>query len=106
MLGVSEENLLSGKLYSANELFELGIVDIVVEDGKGEDAVYEYLKKQKRSINTYKSVRKAKRCYNAVTFDELAAIATIWVDANMKLGKKELRMMERLVKRQSAKINL
>ncbi len=100
---LADQMILSGKLYTASELFELGVVDILVEDGEGEQAVYDYLRKQKRSWNTYKSIRKAKRCCNTVTFEELTEIATIWVDANMKLGHKELRMMERLVKRQASK---
>jgi len=101
---LADQMILSGKLYTASELHELGVVDILVEDGKGEQAVYDYLRKQKRSWNTYKSIRKAKKCCNAVTFEELTKIATIWVDANMELGNKELRMMERLIKRQSSKV--
>ena len=101
---LADQMILSGKLYSASELHDLGVVDILVDDGKGEEAVYEYIKKQKRSINTYKSIRQVKRCLNPVTFEELSEIATIWVDANMQLSERNLRMMERLVKRQSAKV--
>jgi len=37
----AEKMILSGKLYSAQELFEMCIVDILAEDGHGEKAVYD-----------------------------------------------------------------
>ena len=103
---LADKMILGGKLYSAEELHEMGIVDILAEDGGGEKAVYDYIRKEQRSKNTYKAIRKAKRCCNPVTFEELTEIATIWVDANMQLGEKELRMMERLIARQSAKSSI
>jgi len=102
---LADKMILGGKLYTASELYEMGIVDILVEDGEGEQAVYDYIRKENRSRNTYKAIRRAKRCFNPVTFEELERIASIWVDANMKLRDKDIRMMERLVKRQSAKVN-
>jgi len=102
---VADKMILSGKVYSAEELHEMGIVDILVEDGCGEKAVADYLKKARRSKNTYQAMKKVKRCCNPVTFEELKEIAAIWVDANMQLGEKDLRMMERLISRQS-KVNI
>jgi len=99
----AKQMILSGKLYSAQEMFDLGVVDILVEDGEGEQAVYDYIKKENRARNGYQAFRKAARCCNPVTYEELEAITTVWVDAALQLSDKDLRMMERLVKRQSAK---
>ena len=101
----AERMVLGGKLYSAKEMFDLGVVDILVEDGEGEKAVYDYIKKENRQRNGRRAFRKAKRLNNPVTLDELMDGAKIWADTAMKLERKDLRMMERLVKRQSAKIN-
>ena len=38
-----------------------------------------------------------------MTYDELLRITTIWVDAALQLQRRDLRMMERLVARQSQK---
>ncbi len=100
----AEKMILGGKLYTAEEMYEAGIVDILVEDGNGQDAVYDYIKKENRAKNGFQAFRKAKRCCNPVTYEELEAITTIWVDAALQLRDKDLRMMERLVKRQSAKV--
>lgn len=102
----AEKMILDGKLYSAEEMFHLGIVDILVDDGEGESAVYEYLKKEKRARNGYQAFRQAKRHCNPVSYEELKQITTIWVDAALKLGAKDLRMMDRLISRQSAKVSV
>jgi len=99
----AEKMILSGKLYSAREMFEMGIVDILAEDGYGEKAVYDYLKKESRLHNGYSAVRHARRFCNPVTLQELENITAVWVDAALQLTVKDLRMMERLVKKQSAK---
>ena len=103
-LAQAEKMILSGKLYTASEMFELGIVDVLVDDGDGEQAVYDYLKKESRARNGYRAVRNARRFCNPVTFKELEQITTVWVDAALQLTSKDLRMMERLIKRQSAKV--
>ncbi|MDQ6977946.1 MAG: crotonase/enoyl-CoA hydratase family protein, partial [Ghiorsea sp.] len=100
----AKKMILSGKLYSAEEMYDLGIVDILVDDGQGVQAVYDYIKKENRTKNGIRSFRNATRCCNPITYEELKEITTIWVDAALKLTAKDLRMMDRLVKRQSAKV--
>jgi DSF synthase len=100
----AEKMILSGKLYTAEEMFEMGVVDILAEKGEGELALYRYIKAARKSPNTYKSMAKVKDMYNMVTYDELANIAAIWADAALNLTSKDLRMMRRLASRQSYKV--
>lgn len=99
----AERMILSGRLYSAEEMFEVGVVDVLVETGQGESAVYEYIKKEKRMRRGVHAFRQAKRFYNPLTLEELLAAGDVWVQAALSLDEKDLRMMERLVKRQTAK---
>jgi DSF synthase len=99
----AEKMILSGTLYTAEQLFEMGVVDILAEKGEGEVAVYRYIKSASRSSNTYKSMQKLKDICNHVTYKELTDIATVWADSALQLNSKDLRMMERLVRRQTAK---
>ena len=101
----AEKMVLGGKLYSAQEMFDLGVVNILAEDGEGEQAVYNYIKQENRQWNGRQAFKRAKRLHNPVTLVELLDTAKIWAEAAMNLEKKDLRMMERLVKRQSAKVN-
>ncbi len=100
----AERMILGGCLYSAEQLHEMGIVDILAEDGQGEQAVLDYIHRQERAENGYRAFRQARQYCNPVTYDELRDITIVWVDAALRLDGKNLRMMERLVKRQSAKL--
>jgi DSF synthase len=99
----AEEIILSGKLYTAEELYDLGVVDILTEPGKGEMAVYQYIKTANNKSNSYNAIRNVRDICSKVSYDELLEITKIWVESAIKLTKKDLRMMERLVMRQTAK---
>ena len=102
---LAEKMILGGKLYTAEEMYELGIVDLLAEDGEGEKAVLEFIKRKNRASNGYRAFQQAKRQCNPVTYEELKNIAVIWADAALNLTDKDLRMMERLVARQSLKVS-
>ncbi|BCO30145.1 enoyl-CoA hydratase [Thiohalobacter sp. COW1] len=101
--GRAEQMILSGQLYSAEELYEMGVVDILAEKGEGELAVLEYIKRADRAANGYRAMREVRDICNTLDYRELLAITTVWVEAALRLGKRDLRMMERLVSRQNAK---
>lgn len=96
----AEKMIMSGKLYSAEKLHELGVVDVLVEDGQGEEAVYDYVEKQARRSNGYIAVQKARQRFNPVTYQELIDITGIWVDAALQLSGKDLKVMDRFVRSQ------
>ena len=99
----AEKMILSGKLYSAEDLFDMGVIDILAEKGEGELALYKYIKKVNKSPNSYKAMAKVKDICNPVSYEELVAIANVWADAALNLTAKDLKMMTRLVKRQNIK---
>lgn len=101
----AEEIIMSGKLYSAEELFDMGVVDILAEKGEGELTVYRYIESANRKSNSHNAIRKVRDVCNRVPYQELLDITSIWVDSALKLTPKDLRMMERLVTRQNAKGN-
>ncbi len=99
----AEKMILSGTLFTSEQLFEMGVVDILAEKGEGEVEVYRYIGSASRANNTYKSMQKLKDICNQVTYKELSDIATVWADSALQLSPRDLRMMERLVRRQTAK---
>ena len=101
---IAERMIMSGKLYDAEELYELGLVDILAEKGEGELELYKYIKRVKRSPNSYKAMAKVKDLSNKTNYKELVDIANIWADTALQLTPKDLRMMERLVNRQNNKV--
>lgn len=97
---MAKEIILSGKLYLSEEFYEMGLIDVLVEKGEGERAVYEYIRKENRQRNGITALRAAARVVEHVRYDELVDIVNIWVTTALKLERKDLRMMERLVTRQ------
>jgi DSF synthase len=97
----AEKMIMSGRVYSAEKLYEMGLVDILAEKGEGEVAIYKYIQSTQRSKNTYRSMQQVKDICNQVSYDELINIGEVWADAALKLSDKDLRMMERLVRRQN-----
>jgi DSF synthase len=96
----AEKMILGGKMYSAEELYEAGLIDILAEDGKGVEAVNEYIRKQERRSNGFLALQKARHRFDPVTHQELMDITTVWVDAALKLNEKDLKVMDRFVRSQ------
>ncbi len=103
-MAAAERIILSGRLYSAEEMFDQGLVDVLAEEGAGRQAVYDYIGKEARQGNGVRAFRRARQHTNPVTEEELFAAADVWVEAAFSLEAKDLRMMERLVKRQTVRV--
>lgn len=96
----AERLILSGRTCSAEELYEMGVVDVLAENGEGEEAVNAYVKKQNRANNTYQAIHKVRDIYQPLNYDELLQIAKVWLDAAMRLSERDLRVMERIAQSQ------
>jgi DSF synthase len=96
----AEEMMLNGTIYSADELHELGVVDILVPKGEGVQAVTELIRRNQRISHARIAMNRVKSVRNPVTLSELMQITEVWVDTAMQLGEKSLRTMERLVRAQ------
>ncbi len=101
---VAEQMVRSGKIYTGEALFEMGVVDVLAENGEGEWALTQWVKKDYRSLNAYQAINKSKRSINPLTYQELHHITEIWVDAALRLDERNLKVMERLVRAQNAKV--
>ena len=99
----AERLILSGTMYSAEELFDMGIVDVLADPGEGAMAVYDYVKRENRARNGFRAVRGVRAHVHPITYRELLDITEMWVEAALRLEHRDLRMMERLVNRQSQK---
>lgn len=97
----AEALILSGQLYHAEELYEMGIVDILANKNGGETAVYKYIQSANRKANSHNAIRRVRDVCDQISYEELIEIAHIWVDFALKLSHKDLRMIERLVTRQT-----
>ncbi len=102
---VAEKMVRSGKIYTGEELYQMGVVDVLAEDGLGEYALNNWVKKNHRSLNSFQAINRAKQRVNTLTLEELYDITEIWVDAALRLDERNLKMMERLVRAQNSKVS-
>jgi DSF synthase len=96
----AEEVIMSGEVFSARQMHELGVIDELAEDEVGLATVNAMIKTRQRRRNSYRAMAQAKREFQPVTHDEMVSIVGVWVDAAMRLETRDLRMMARLVKAQ------
>ena len=96
-----EEILTSGRIYSAEQMQELGVIDRVVEDGQGEVEVGALIKQRARMRNGLYGIAAARRRVQKIDLAELVDIVEIWVDCALRLNTRDLKLMQRLVSRQS-----
>lgn len=99
-----ERMIMSGRIYTAEELHEMGLVDVLAEPGKAGEALAQFIRRDRKTCHTRRGIRRMRDRVNPVMREELEDVAEIWVDAAMSLPEKDLKMMERLVRAQDRKL--
>lgn len=97
---LAERIILSGQTYSASELYDMGVIDVLAEDGQGVQATEDYLNSHNQSHNTIRSIKKIRQIVHPVTKKHLYDIVDIWIEAAMDLSVKDLAKMDRLLQLQ------
>lgn len=97
----ARQMITSGRLYDAEELLQMGLVDLVVPSGEGPAAVREYLARNQRRHNVLQALSDVYRRCQPVTRDELIGVTDIWVETALRLDEADLRRMERLATAQT-----
>lgn len=101
---LAEQLVLSGRIATAAELHELGVIDVLAKDGEGEAAAYNWIRKNQKRRNGTQAVFAARQHVQPINREELDAIADVWVDAALRLEDKDLRMMARIVRSQQRRM--
>jgi DSF synthase len=100
---VASEMILSGRLYSAEELQYRRLVDLVVDDGQGESAVERVVQEVEPRLRGTLAALRAQRLAAPVRYESLLAIVDQWAESAMTLTDRDLRLMERLARAQVRK---
>jgi DSF synthase len=97
---VTEELITSGTIYTARQLYDLGVVDVIAPTGTGEAAVESYVRKHARAANGRRGIEAIAREMNPLKHEELVRVVELWADAALRLSERDLRMMDRIVRAQ------
>lgn len=98
---LAEQLITSGRLYSAEEMHAMGVVDMVVADGEGEAGVSSFISSRQRTQVGHFGLAAARRRVHGIDFAELMDVVEIWVDCALRLNLRDLKLMHRLVSRQN-----
>jgi len=97
---LAKRMIASGKVYTAEELYEMGVVDVLAPDGGGREAVYDCVQHQRSRSAGFHGLEQIVDQFNPLSYKELMDVVTVWVDTAMQLSAKNLRLMEYLVSAQ------
>ncbi len=100
---VANEMILSGRLYTADRLLELGLVDVVVNDGSGEAAIEQTLRSVHPRLGGTLAALQARSAAAPITYDGLLSIVDRWAANSLNLSERDLKLMERLARAQIRK---
>jgi DSF synthase len=100
----AERMILSGKIYTAEEMFDMGLVDILAEDGEGEKTVQDYIASNLKRHGTLKALHDVRRRVGGLDLQELLDVTERWVDEAMNMDESSLKRMERLRSAQARRV--
>ena len=100
---VANEMILSGRLYTAEQLYRRGLVDLVVEDGEGEAAIDHVVRSVDPRLRGTLAALQAQRHAAPITYESLISIVDQWAETALTLTDRDLRLMERLARAQARK---
>ena len=101
---VANEMILSGRLYSADELLSRRVIDVVAEDGQGEVALERAVREVDPRLRGRVAALRAQRLAAPIHYETLLAIVDQWAESALGLTDRDLRLMERLARAQARKV--
>lgn len=91
--GMARRLMMDNRVYTAAELYELGVVDVLAPDGGGKAAVTDYIKRHSNTVPGLHGFQAAMDRALPISYDELLDVVELWVDAALQLSGKNRRLM-------------
>ena len=102
--GVANDMILSGQIYSADQLHRAGLVDLVVEDGAGEATLNKVVRTVNPRLRGVLAALQARRLAAPIAYESLQSVVELWAVSALRLTDRDLRLMERLARAQVRKV--
>ena len=98
---MADRMILSNETWSAERMFDLGIVHALAEPGDGIAEVRRFMKQADRRFAGMLGARRAMREAAPIPLDELRHIVGHWADAALQLRDQDIKLMQRLASAQT-----
>ena len=93
--------IVSNETYSAEQMYEMGLVHQLAEPGEGLDACRRFIDKSTRRHAGLVNSRRAMKLTRPIPLEELKRIVDLWAEAALQLSEQDLKVMNRLAAAQS-----
>jgi DSF synthase len=100
----AEKLILSADVHKAEDLFDMGVVDILAEPGEGREAARRFISENMRRQPVLHALNRVRRRVAPLTLSELRDVTDIWVESVMALGEADLRKMSLLMAAQTRRM--
>jgi len=90
---IAHRIIIDHRIYTATELYEMGVVDILAPDSEGRAAVNDYMQRYVSLAPGYHGFQAAVDRVNPVDYEELQDVVEIWVKTALQLSEKNRRLM-------------
>jgi len=97
---LADRMVLSNETYTAEDMYELGIVHQLAEPGQGVEAVKDFIAKSTRRHAGLVNARAAMRISSPIEMQEFYRIVDLWADTALQLREQDLKLMQRLANAQ------
>lgn len=98
---LADRMIVSNETYSAEQMYELGLVHKLAEPGEGLATVRDFMARSDRRHAGLVGACRARRTTAPIELTELYRIVEHWVDAALQLSEMDLKLMHRLASAQS-----
>jgi len=85
--------IMDNRVYTGEELYEMGVVDVLAPDGEGRAVVRDYMRRHAALAPGLHGFQAAVDRVLPVSYGELSDIVDHWVDAALQLSDKNRRLM-------------
>ena len=99
----AQRMMTNGKIYSAMELKEMGVIDEICEKGTGEAAVEKFISRHAKHQTARLMVQRSRSRMLPLNYEELLTVVDEWVETAKQLSVDDLRVMEMLALMQTGR---
>ncbi len=98
---MAEKLIFSNETYTAEQMYDLGLVHRLAERGEGLSATRDFITKSTRKHSGLVHAKKAMQVAQPLEREELFRITELWADAALQLREQDLKVMSRLAAAQT-----
>lgn len=91
--GMARRLIMDHRVYTASDLYELGVVDVLAADGHGRSVVVDYIRRNRALTPGLHGFQAAMDRILPVSYEDMLGVVDLWVDAALQLSEKNRRLM-------------